>query len=103
MYIRNDTKAKIEWTFKDKEYLYSTVKIILKGEDLIIEFLQRAVKNEPTKLTFTIQGFKNKTAIQACNEVLNGNGGRHCNNGIMTVYNDLDLNLGYVKPILKDF
>ena len=93
--LRKDTKAKITWTFKDKEYFYSTINFILENMDLTVNM--RGHKNK--RKTFNIN-LLNKTAIEIINEYPEM--GWHFELGIKQVFHDLGLPLGYNKRILKE-
>lgn len=93
--LKKDTKAKIIWTFKDKEYFYSTINFILENMDLTVEM--KGYKKK--KRTFDIN-LLNKTAIDIINQYPEM--GRHFELGIKQVFYDLGLPLGYNKRILKE-
>lgn len=86
--LRKDTKAKITWTFKDKEYFYSTINFVLENMDLTVNM--RGHKNK--RKTFNIS-LLNKTAIDIINQF---------ELGIKQVFHDLGLPVGYNKRILKE-
>ncbi len=93
--LEKDTKAKIIWTFKDKEYFYSTINFILENTNLTIEMKGYRLK----KKTFDIN-LLNKTAIDIINQY--SEMGRHFELGIKQVFHDLGLSLGYNERILKE-
>ena len=93
--LKKDTKAKIIWTFKDKEYFYSTINFILENMELTVEMKGYRLK----KKVFHIN-FSNKTAIEIINRYPKM--GRHFEMGIKQVFHDLGLPLGYNKRILKE-
>lgn len=93
--LRKDTKAKITWTFKDKEYFYTTINFVLENMNLTIEMKGYRLK----KKTFDIN-LLNKTAIEIINQYPEM--GRHFELGIKQVFHDLGLSLGYNKRILKE-
>lgn len=93
--LEKDTKAKIIWTFKDKEYFYSTINFILENMNLTVEI--KGYKKK--KRTFNIS-LLNKTAIEIINQYPEM--GRHFELGIKQVFHDLGLSLGYNERILKE-
>ena len=48
--LKKDTKAKIIWTFKDKEYFYSTINFILENMDLTVEM--KGYKKKETNIWY---------------------------------------------------
>ena len=109
MYIRDDTKAEILWTFKGgmlrkghAEYAYNKIVFKISGSNLVATFYPSFKCGR--KVVATLKNFRKKTALQALKYHCGPNGwGRHFEDGIKQVYHDLGLPLGYNVSCLKDF
>lgn len=85
---------------KANEYRYNKIIFEVVGNDLIATFCGQRKKNN---IVATLHDFKNKTAVRAIRHHCGPHGwGRHFEEGIMQIYHDLGLPLGYVKSVLRD-
>lgn len=108
MFIKEDTKAEIKWIFDAGKYrgspVYQYNKIIftLCGKDIKVEFIPIKFKGSKLKKKVGyIRNYRQKTALDTIRKY-NGDLGRHFDDGILTIYHDLGLPLGYTEPILKE-
>lgn len=81
-------------TLKDHGYFYSKFDFYVTGDNLMIRMSGKYMET----LWHVIKDFRQYTSLQVITEV---DWGRHWEDGIQKLWHEMDLDLGYVKRILR--
>ena len=87
-----------EYIVHDNDYYYSRMNFKIVGDDIKVEMM---CTFDHYKQTFYIEDYKSKTALDTIRQY-NGCLGRIFDEGLLRIYHDLGLPLGYVTGILKN-
>lgn len=92
-------KWKDAQTFTDREYYYPRIDILPIGQELVIRFKPSLRRLKTYYLT--IKDYKELTALQVINDVCGYALGRHFEDGILTVWRNAGLRLGFNERRMK--
>lgn len=79
---------------KERSYAYSTISFFILNNSLYIK-LTGVIGTR----WLVLQNYKEYTALEAIRKV---DGGRHFEDGILKIWNDNGLDLGWMNKVLKD-
>lgn len=102
MYLSDDCKCQIKWTFVDESYLLNKCELWIDGNDMCL----RLSGNRQKPICGRLRNYRRKTALQALRKhgIASGDAyfGRHFEDAIFQAWHDLGLPDGYTEPILKE-
>lgn len=106
MKLTRSEKANLKWKeprkFKDDEYFYTIVQIQESGDCLCFKFTPFKGAKIFKKLFVTIENYKQYSALDIVNALEEiGFNTRHSYDAVMHFYHDNNLDLGFMRNILK--